>query len=203
MAFDADDSATDTTGIQREILGWEDFAAASRQLAVDVLSSGFHPDVVIAIARGGLLLAGAMSYALGTKNCGSINVQFYTGVDERLPEPVLSGPMLDAPALAGLSVLLVDDVSDSGRTLALVLAMLRESAAEVRCATLYTKPRTVLIPDYTWRETDDWIVFPWSALPIVDAPEVTALLAPIVATVVAPAAVENVVVAPVVAGVVA
>jgi hypothetical protein len=107
--------------------------------------------------------------------------------------------MLDAPALAGLSVLLVDDVSDSGRTLALVLAMLRESAAEVRCATLYTKPRTVLIPDYTWRETDDWIVFPWSALPIVDAPEVTALLAPIVATVVAPSALENVVVAPAVA----
>jgi hypoxanthine phosphoribosyltransferase len=172
MAFDPIDAAGVTAASEpvREILEWVDFADASRRLATMVKQSGFHPDVVIAIARGGLLLAGAMSYALGTKNCGSINVEFYTGVDERLPEPVLSGPMLDAPALAGKKVLVVDDVSDSGHTLALVVALLRDSsldsnAAEVRTATLYTKPRTVLVPDYTWRETDDWIVFPWSALP--------------------------------------
>ena len=85
----------------REVLEWTDFADASRSLASTVLESGFQPDVVIAIARGGLLLAGAISYALGTKNCGSINVEFYSGIDERLPEPVLSGPMLDAPARIG------------------------------------------------------------------------------------------------------
>ena len=73
--------------IDREMLQWTDFAAASRELAARVRASGFHPDVVIAVARGGLLLAGAVSYALGTKNCGSINVEFYTGIDERLPEP--------------------------------------------------------------------------------------------------------------------
>ena len=147
------------------MLGWDVFADASRQLSTAVLSSGFRPDVVIAIARGGLLLAGAMSYALGTKTCGSIIVLFYTGVDERLPEPILSGPMLDAPSLTGLRVLLVDDVSDSGHTLAMVVALLRETACEVRTATLYTKPRTVLVPDFTWRETDAWIVFPWASLP--------------------------------------
>ncbi len=151
--------------IEREILEWTDFAAAARDLAARVRASDFHPDVVIAVARGGLLLAGAVSYALGTKNCGSINVEFYTGIDERLPEPVLSAPMLDAPALAGKRVLLVDDVSDSGHTLALVLRLLGETAMEVRTATLYTKPRTVQVPDFTWRETDKWIVFPWSALP--------------------------------------
>jgi hypoxanthine phosphoribosyltransferase len=176
MAFDANDAGVTDAGVtgsstpQREILEWVDFADASRQLAAMVKQSGFEPDVVIAIARGGLLVAGAISYALGTKNCGSINVEFYTGVDERLPEPVLSGPMLDAPSLAGKNVLVVDDVSDSGHTLALVVGLLRDSslghnAAEVRSATLYTKPRTVLVPDYTWRKTDDWIVFPWSALP--------------------------------------
>ena len=160
----------------REVLEWTDFADASRSLASTVLASGFQPDVVIAIARGGLLLAGAISYALGTKNCGSINVEFYTGIDERLPEPVLSGPMLDAPALAGKRVLLVDDVSDSGHTLALVVGILKESAGEVRSATLYTKPRTVHVPDFTWRETDGWIVFPWSALPPVTATPLTAVV---------------------------
>ena len=169
MAFDADDAASGTLSVEREILQWADFADASRQLATAVRASGFDPDVVIAIARGGLLLAGAISYALGTKNCGSINVEFYTGVNERLPQPVLSAPMLDAPALAGKRVLVVDDVSDSGHTLALVVGMLSEEASEVRSATLYTKPRTVLVPDYTWRTTDGWIIFPWSALPPVGA----------------------------------
>ncbi|TFC42485.1 phosphoribosyltransferase [Cryobacterium sp. TMT2-10] len=190
MAFDADDAAADLADTQREVLDWGVFADASRQLATDVLASGFQPDVVIAIARGGLLLAGAMSYALGTKNCGSINVQFYTGVDERLPVPVLSGPMLDAPSLTGLRVLLVDDVSDSGNTLAMVVALLREAACEVRTATLFTKPRTVLVPDFTWCETDRWIVFPWSSLPAVTVPVDTT--APAVA-VTAAAAAEKVV----------
>ncbi len=170
MAFDADDSAaTSGTEIVKEILHWDDFALASRELARAVLASGFAPEVVIAVARGGLLLAGAVSYALGTKNCGSINVEFYTGVNERLPEPMLSAPMLDAPALAGQRVLLVDDVSDSGHTLAKVLGILSEHGAEVRTATLYTKPQTVLEPDFFYRKTADWIVFPWSALPPVTA----------------------------------
>ena len=174
MTLDAQDASPPLV-IDREILQWTDFAAASRELATRVRGSGFHPDVVIAIARGGLLLAGAVSYALGTKNCGSINVEFYTGIDERLPEPVLSAPMLDAPALAGKRVLLVDDVSDSGHTLALVMRLLGETAMEVRTATLYTKPRTVHVPDFTWRETDKWIVVPWSALaPVAGAPDSSA-----------------------------
>ncbi|MCU1527179.1 MAG: phosphoribosyltransferase, partial [Frondihabitans sp.] len=59
----------------REIVGWLEFGEAARELAQDVLASGFRPDVVVAIARGGLVLAGAISYALDTKMCGSINVE--------------------------------------------------------------------------------------------------------------------------------
>jgi hypoxanthine phosphoribosyltransferase len=171
MTFDANDAADGGAGIRREILSWDDFSDAARSLAGDVLRSGFRPDVVIAIARGGLLLAGTIAYALGTKSCGSINVEFYTGVDERLPEPVLHPPMLDAPALDGRRVLLVDDVSDSGRTLAKVLRLLTDEGAEVRTATLYTKSHTVLVPDFDYRRTDDWIIFPWSSLPPVTISE--------------------------------
>ncbi|GAA1518249.1 hypothetical protein BJ978_002061 [Agromyces terreus] len=165
MSFDANDGGPADDGVRREILTWDDFAEASRSVAADVLATGFRPDVVIAIARGGLLFAGAIAYALGTKACGSINVEFYSGIDERLPEPILHPPMLDAPALDGKRVLLVDDVSDSGRTLAKVVAILGDAGAEVRSATLYTKSHTVLEPDFDYRRTDDWIVFPWSALP--------------------------------------
>jgi hypoxanthine phosphoribosyltransferase len=80
---------------RREILGWEQFGAAGRGLASTVVDDGYRPDLLLAIARGGLLIAGAMSYALGMKNCCVINVEYYTGVDERLDVPVLLPPHLD------------------------------------------------------------------------------------------------------------
>lgn len=150
---------------EREVLGWDQFGDASRELAQTITNDGFAPDVVVAIARGGLLLAGSIAYALGVKSCGALNVEFYTGVGERLPDPVLLPPMLDEQSLYNKKVLLVDDVSDSGRTLAMVLQLLESTGAEVRTVVLYTKPGTVHVPTYTWRETPLWITFPWSALP--------------------------------------
>jgi hypothetical protein len=59
----------------------------------------------------------------------------------------------------------VDDVADSGRTLDLVVQLIADHVAESRIAVLYRKPTSTVRPDYAWRDTDAWIVFPWSALP--------------------------------------
>ena len=126
---------------------------------------------MIAVARGGLLPAGALSYALGVKLADAINVEFYTDVHETLPDPVLLAPMLDVDAIRGKRLLVVDDVADSGRTLALVLDLLRGMGAEARSAVIYAKSASVVDPDFVWRRTDEWIVFPWSALPPVVADE--------------------------------
>jgi len=151
--------------VEREILGWDEFGDASRELARSIHGSGFVPDVVVAIARGGLLLAGSVAYALDVKSCGALNAEFYTGVDARLDEPVILAPYLDEVSLAGKKVLLVDDVSDSGRTLAMVLDLIHLAGADVRTVCLYSKPQTVLEPDYVWRKTSKWIAFPWSSKP--------------------------------------
>jgi hypoxanthine phosphoribosyltransferase len=148
---------------EREILSYAAFGVAARELAQTIADDGYRPDAIVAIARGGLVLAGALGYALDVKMLGSLNVEFYTGVEERLDEPVVLPPTLDRDALAGKRVLLVDDVSDSGRTLALVLALLRAGGGEVRTVCLYSKPGTVQQPDYVWRTTPNWIMFPWSA----------------------------------------
>jgi len=150
-----------------EILSWAEFGDASRELATDVHESGFVPDVVVAIARGGLLLAGAIAYALDVKSCGALNAEFYTGVDARLDEPIILAPFLDEVSLRGKRVLLADDVSDSGRTLEMVLNLITLAGAEVKTVCLYSKSHTVLAPDYVWRHTDRWIAFPWSSLPSV------------------------------------
>lgn len=148
---------------ERETLTWEQFGEASRELARRVLADGFVPDVVVAIARGGLLPAGAIAYGLGVKNCGALNVEFYTGVGTVLDTPEVLRPALDVEYLQGRRVLLVDDVADSGRTLALAVRMLRDRGADLRSVVIYTKPTTIERPDYSYKDTDLWIDFPWSA----------------------------------------
>jgi hypoxanthine phosphoribosyltransferase len=61
----------------RENLSWETFGVACRELAVQIAEDGFVPDIIMAIARGGLFAAGALGYALDVKNLHVTNVEFY------------------------------------------------------------------------------------------------------------------------------
>lgn len=152
---------------EREVLTWETFGVAARELAQQVYDSGFRPDVVVAIARGGLVPGGAVAYALGTKGVGTLNVEFYTDIGQTLEDPRVLPPLMDTSDLPGAHVLVVDDVADSGRTLALVMEMLAAKGAEARSAVLFTKARSIVRPDYSWKDTDLWITFPWSAQPAI------------------------------------
>lgn len=149
----------------REVLSWDEFGDAAREIAQQVVDSGFVPDVVVAIARGGLIPGGAVAYALGTKGVGTMNIEFYTDIGETLSDPRILPPLMDTRELPGQKVLVVDDVADSGRTLALVMDILARQGSDARSAVLYTKPRSIIVPDYSWKTTDQWITFPWSALP--------------------------------------
>ena len=81
---------------KREIMSWEVFGVASRELAVQVAQSGYEPDIILAIARGGLLSAGALGYALSVKNTYTMNVEFYTGVNERLAVPMILEMLMES-----------------------------------------------------------------------------------------------------------
>ncbi len=148
-----------------EVLTWADFGPASRELASLVAADGYLPEIVVSIARGGLLPAGALSYALNVKNVHVMNVEFYTGVDERLEMPVMLPPAPSTVDLSGARVLIVDDVADTGATLKVVRDFCTEHVAEARCAVLYEKPRSVVKCEYVWRRTERWIDFPWSSEP--------------------------------------
>jgi hypoxanthine phosphoribosyltransferase len=156
-------------GMDREILTYELFGQGIRELAQQVADSGFTPDILLGIARGGLVPAGALAYALDCKNLFTISVEFYTGVDSRLDVPVMLPPFLDASDLDEAKVLVVDDVADTGKTLELVHQFCAGHVAEVRTAVLYEKPRSIIKGDFTWRRTDRWINFPWSTEPPVTA----------------------------------
>jgi hypoxanthine phosphoribosyltransferase len=155
---------------EREVLTWELFGDATRALAGQIAESSFRPDIVLAVARGGLTVAGALAYALSVKNCFAMNVEFYTGVDERLDVPVVLPPTLDLVDIAGSNVLVADDVADTGMTLELVRNVIAAHVGDARAAVLYQKSRSVIDAEYVWRHTDRWINFPWSSQPPVVGP---------------------------------
>jgi hypoxanthine phosphoribosyltransferase len=148
---------------ERELMSWADLGSGAQDLARAVADDGYRPDVILGIARGGLLIAGALGYALGVKNTFTMNVEFYTGVDERLDMPMILPPVPDLVDFADFKVLIADDVADTGATLELVKEFCEGKVAEVRYAVLYEKSRSAVKCEYVWRRTDLWITFPWSA----------------------------------------
>ena len=147
---------------EREILTWDLFGSASRKLAQLVADDGYVPEMILSIARGGLLVGGALGYALGVKNVYTMNVEFYTGVDERLEVPRILPPAPDFVDLEDARILIADDVADTGHTLESVEEFCAGKVGEVRVAVLYEKSRSLVKCDYVWRRTDRWINFPWS-----------------------------------------
>src|SRR3989442_12643978 len=76
-------------------MSWDDLGGGARDLALRVADDGYRPDIILGIARGGLLIGGALGYALGVKNTFTMNVEFYTGIDERLDMPMILPPVPD------------------------------------------------------------------------------------------------------------
>jgi len=155
----------------REVLDWTGYGKASRELAQLVADDGYQPDVILAIARGGLFVAGSLGYALSVKNLYVMNVEYYTGVDERLDVPIALPPYVDAVDLKDINVLIVDDVADTGATLAYVHDFCLDEVADVRSAVLYEKSPSIIKCEYIWKRTDDWINFPWSTDEPIAAPK--------------------------------
>jgi len=148
-----------------EVLTWPLYGEASKALADMVAADGYKPDLILSIARGGLLIAGSLAYSLGVKNLHVLNVEYYTGRGERLEFPVILPPPLTLVDLESAKVLIADDVADTGHTLAAVIEFCTGKVHEVRSAVLYGKPRSVVTCEYQWKETDRWIEFPWSDKP--------------------------------------
>lgn len=152
-------------GAGHEVMSWDDLGTGARVLAEAVHADGWIPDMLLAVSRGGLLVGGALAYALGVRNTATISVEFYTGIEEHLAMPMLLPPVPDPVDISRERVLIVDDVADTGATLELVRAFLADHVGETRVAVLYEKSGSTVACDYAWRRTDAWITFPWSASP--------------------------------------
>jgi len=140
-------------------------------LGEKIVASHFYPDVLIALWRGGTPVAVAIDEWLTYKGIEhqhfAIKTRHYLGVDHRHDDILIEGlePVV-AALTAESTVLIIDDVFDTGLTLDKVvntLRALRPGLTEIRLACPYFKPgnnQTQRLPDYYVHTTDQWIVFP-------------------------------------------
>jgi len=150
---------------------WSDFNLLTFEVAKKVLASDWRPDRVVTLAKGGWAMTRSLVDYLAVSDVASMGVKFYSGINQRLEKPEI---YQDLPiAIASEKILLFDDVADSGHSLKFVQDILIERGAkEVRTATLFYKPHSILKPDYFAAETTAWIVFQYECI------EMARMLAP-------------------------
>ena len=146
--------------LEFEVPTWNRVYDMLLSLAEKIRRNEFKPDVIVGVSRGGWQPARVLSDLLGNPNVANVRAEFYMGVAETKREPALTQPV--SVPVEGKTVLIVDEVADTGKSLKLVKEhIIEQKAAEVKVATVYCKPWSVVKPDYYEKETSRWIVFPW------------------------------------------
>lgn len=146
-----------------ELISWGEVERLCRQLAQQIRASGFAPDLVIAIGRGGYVPARLLCDYLDIMALTSIKIEHYLAGSNKQPEAVIRFPLCSD--IRGQRVLLVDDVNDSGDTLALARQHLLESSPQtVRTAVMHQKTSTCFSVDYYARKIVKWrwLIYPWA-----------------------------------------
>jgi len=146
--------------LEFEVPTWNLIYKMLLNLAEKIRKDGFKPDVIVGVSRGGWPPARVLSDLLNNPNIANVRAEFYLGVAETKGEPVLTQPV--SVDVAGKRVLVVDEIADTGKSLKVVKEHLMASGAmDVKIATVYYKPWSIVKPDYYERETRRWVVFPW------------------------------------------
>ena len=129
-------------------------------LADDIKKNCFKFDIIVGVSRGGWIPARILSDLLDNSNLANVKVEFYLGIGETRKEPIITQSV--SMKVTDKKVLIVDEISDTGKSLKLVKEhIIKMGAAEVKSATIYYKPQCFCIPDYYVKTTNRWIIFPW------------------------------------------
>lgn len=152
-------------GNRCELVRWEHFYELARELALNIHKSAYHPDVIVAISRGGCIPARILCDYLDVFDLDVIKIEHYHGVHKE-KAALLRYPL--SADIQGRRVLLVDDVSDTGDSFAVAIQHLTEKSAPaaLKTAALHHKSVSSYTPDYyaelvqEWR----WIIYPWAVI---------------------------------------
>jgi len=144
------------------VLSWEEL---DRLVAVLAERVGRDHDLVLAITRGGLVPAGMLAYRLDLREILVVGAEFYRAEGGTHPRPRI-GHFPDVALLRGRRVLVVDEVWETGETMAEVVRRVREAGGHPVSAVLHHKParsRVPGAPDHAAATVDGWVAYPYKA----------------------------------------
>ncbi|MFW5703214.1 MAG: phosphoribosyltransferase [Patescibacteria group bacterium] len=140
-------------------LTWNMLHKLSTELARNVKKDGYAFDVIVAIARGGMPIATIMADALNLRNVATFTVSTYEQMHKKKEAQLVLGC---GDQITGKRVLLVDDISDSGESLAFGIDYLNKmGVTSLKTATVFAKPGTSSLPDFYVQQTTEWVIFPY------------------------------------------
>lgn len=145
-----------------EILSWNRVVRDTIKLSKSIIDSGFKPDIVVAIGRGGYVPARILCDYLLIRDLTSIKVEHWGSAATETEKAVIKFRL--CTDIKDKSVLLVDDITDTGDTLRVSLKYLKDFGPKtIKTAVLIHKTCSVIVPDYfiskiiKWH----WVIFPW------------------------------------------
>ena len=147
-----------------QLISWDEAYQLSRKLAKEIKSSCFRPDLVIAIGRGGYVPARIVCDFLLHSLLTSIKIEHWDIAACKRPEAAVRFPL--AVDVRDQSILIIDDVTDTGDTLRAALDYVKAlGAGETKTGVMQHKTTSSVVPDFyvdvikDWR----WIIYPWAA----------------------------------------
>ena len=142
---------------------WDKIYEMLLDLALRIRRSGFKPDLIVGVSRGGWAPGRILSDLLENTHTANIKIEFYVGLGKTAHKPVITQPISED--ISKKHVLVVDDVADTGESLKVALDhVLEKGAGEVKTTTVYYKPHSTFKPDFFADTTSNWIIFPWERL---------------------------------------
>ncbi len=145
-----------------EVMDWNLFYVLSEHVAKKVNSSGYKPDLIIGLARGGWILARVLCDLVDVKDLISLKVEHWGVTATPDGKAKLKYPFnID---LTGKRVLVVDDITDTGESLQVAVDYIQSlEPSGIKTATLRHITSSKFVPDYfaeeiAWR----WVIFPWN-----------------------------------------
>ena len=156
--------------VKKLLVNWDDYNHTVEKLAIQVHDSGFKPDLLIGIMRGGAPIIDVLSRVFKLK-CAYLAVESYSGegTEDQQGELVFSREMSSTVQNMGGRLLLCDDLSDTGITLNKSVDWLKkyepikDKIDNIKTATLWKKQKSTFDPDYcaVKLENNPWIVQPF------------------------------------------
>ena len=137
---------------------YDEFAVDTKKMAKQIKDE-FDPEVILAVARGGLTLGHSLAVALNNRNLFTLNSIHYEDTNKLDTINIFNVPDLSKYT----KILLVDDIIDSGESMVEIKRELlkRYPNLDIKIATVFYKEKALLLPEFKVKEAHDWVEFFW------------------------------------------